>query len=53
MLIVGGVEAFDGDGLGVRHKYQVKRCLDLECKFLVGDDVERAKFQGGGVILVI
>jgi hypothetical protein len=50
-FVTGGVEALDEDGLGCKIEKQVKLGLNLEHKFLVGNDVVWAQFQSSHVIL--
>jgi hypothetical protein len=52
-FIAGGVEALNEDSLRFGHEDQAKGILNLEDQFLVQDDVERAEFQSGSVILAV
>jgi len=47
------MEELNEDGVGFGYEDQIESGLDLEDKFLLGDDVEGAKFQGCEVVLVV
>jgi hypothetical protein len=44
VLVIGGVEALDEDGVGFQHEDQLEVGLNPKDQLLEGDDVERTTF---------